>query len=139
MTEFQDFRKKYNSFDWEYYGSNYFDGDLKSLKLNKDDCWWHYLTIGKEKKYIFFDIKDKEERIKKNENFDWEEYQLKYDIDKETYPKQYHLWWHYVNIGEPNNYLYFSKSDHYDNKKKNLILIGNFMFINIHIYLIYQK
>ena len=118
MSEFQDFRKKYNSFDWEYYGSNYFDGDFKSLKLNKDDCWWHYLTIGKEKNYVFFDLKDKEERIKKNENFDWEEYQLNYDIDKEIYPTQYHLWWHYINIGEPQHYLYFNKNDNYENKKK---------------------
>ena len=118
MSEFQDFRKKYNSFDWEYYGSNYFDSDLKSLQLNKDDCWWHYLTQGKEKNYMFFDLKDKEERIKKNENFDWEEYQLNYDIDKETYPTQFHLWWHYINIGESQCYLYFNKNDNYDNKKK---------------------
>ena len=117
MTEFQDLRKKYNSFDWDYYGSNYIDDEMKSLKLNKDDCWWHYLTIGQEKKFILFDVKDKEEREKKNKDFDWEEYQITYDICKETYPTQYHIWWHYVNIGEPNSYLYFGKNNNYDNKK----------------------
>lgn len=118
MTGFQDFRQKYNSFDWEYYGSNYFDDEMKSLKLTKDDCWWHFLTIGQEKQYLFFDVKDKEERNKKNEDFDWEEYQLNYDLSKETYPTRFHLWWHYVNVGQPQGYLYFSKTDNYEGKKK---------------------
>ena len=53
MSEFEDLRKKYNSFDWEYYGSNYIDDEMKSLKLNKNDCWWHFLTIGRKKKVYF--------------------------------------------------------------------------------------
>lgn len=120
MSDFLELRKKYKSFDWEYYSSNYFEDQQKKLNLNKDDCWWHYLTIGMEKNYIFFDIKDKELRSAKSLDFDWEAYTINYDIDKNIYPTKYHIWWHYINIGEPANYLFFSVKKKFEmNKLKN--------------------
>mgnify|MGYP001104510000 CR=1 FL=1 len=120
MSKFLDIRKKYDSFDWEYYSSNYFEDDRKKYSLNKEDCWWHYLTIGKEKNYLYFDIKDSDIRNIKCSDFDWEEYAENYEIDQSIYPTKYHLWWHYVNIGEPNEYIFFSKKRKYDlDKQKN--------------------
>lgn len=120
MDDFQSLRKKYNSFDWEFYSSNYFDDEKNKLSLKKDDCWWHYLTIGLKENFLYFDIKDAKEREKESEDFDWESYRENYELDKIIFSTKYHVLWHWVNIGKINGFLYFSLNNQYEsNKQKN--------------------
>ena len=120
MDDFQSLRKKYNSFDWEFYSSNYFDDEKNKLSLKKDDCWWHYLTIGLKENFLYFDINDSKEREKEAEDFDWESYSENYNLDKNVFSTKYHVLWHWVNIGKINGFLYFSLKNQYEiNKQKN--------------------
>lgn len=120
MDDFRSLRKKYNSFDWEFYSSNYFDEDKNRLSLNKDDCWWHYLTIGLKEKFLFFDIKDSMQREEEADDLDWETYRSNYNLDENVFSSKYHVLWHWENIGKINGFLYFSLKNQYEsNKLKN--------------------
>ena len=41
-------------------------------------------------------------------NFDWESYKKYYPaLCNQGYSTRDEFWWHYINIGEPNGYIYF--------------------------------
>lgn len=44
-------------------------------------------------------------------DFDWQLYSELYPYLKEKYVSQYGLWWHYVNIGETNEYIFTDKKN----------------------------
>ena len=107
--------EKINDFDWELYLINY--PDLKSHFGNKDKAWWHYINIGKKQDFIYFDIHKRNEYYNGHNNFDWELYLINYPDLKSDFDNKDKAWWHYINIGKKQDFIYFDIQDKF---KKNL-------------------
>ena len=102
------------NFDFDLYIDNY------NLKENGgydtfNKAWWHYVNIGQKNKYIYFDIKKREEYEIQRTNFDDVKYINSYFfLKKINYNTPDKLWWHYLNIGKKGGLFYFDKRE---NKK----------------------
>jgi glycosyltransferase involved in cell wall biosynthesis len=58
MIYFSPNKKSYFHFDWESYKKNYYILSTQGYST-KDEFWWHYVHIGEQSGFIYFDIKNK--------------------------------------------------------------------------------
>lgn len=74
----------------------------------------------------------------KNKNyleFDWESYSKYYShLKKEGYSSQEQFWWHYINIGEANEYRFFNLKERY-NMKENESLFDEILYAEYYHFL----
>ena len=105
IHKYDEYNINFQNFDWELYLTNY--PDLKSHYDNKDKTWWHFINIGEKNDYIYFDIRKRDEYYRNYNNFDWELYLNNYPDLKSHYDNKDKTWWHFINIGEKKNYIYF--------------------------------
>jgi len=112
-----EYYSEYKNFDWELYLTNY--PDLKCHYDNKDKTWWHFINIGKKNDYIYFDIHKRDEYYRNYNNFDWELYLTNYPDLKSHYDNKDKTWWHFINIGEKNDYIYFDVKFKFNQLFKN--------------------
>jgi len=116
VNKYQYFLDKYTDFDWELYLENY--SDLKIMFDTKDKAWWHYINVGEKEEYIYFDISKREYYYNIRNTFDWEFYLINYPDLKIGYNSHDKAWWHYINIGEKEGFVYFGIQQHEENMKK---------------------
>lgn len=57
MIFFSPNKKSYFHFDWENYKRYYYNLSLQGYST-KDEFWWHYVHIGEQNGFIYFDIKN---------------------------------------------------------------------------------
>ena len=111
-----DLIKFYNTFDWEMYIDNY--PHLKNDYESHCKAWWHYINIGKKEGYMYFDISQREDFSNQKNAFDWVMYIDNYPHLKNDFEGHDKAWWHYINIGKKDGYMYF---DIIDNKWKKIL------------------
>jgi glycosyltransferase involved in cell wall biosynthesis len=115
INQREERKQKFNSFDWEMYVYNY--PHLKDFD-NVHKAWWHFINIGEKEGYIYFDINQREERKQKFNSFDWDFYTDIYPDLKQKFDNKHKAWWHFINIGEKEGYVYFDINQHEENMKK---------------------
>ncbi len=117
----EDIFLKYKFFDYEMYIDNYCLRDNGGYD-DKNKAWTHYLLYGESQELIFFDITNKGKYETMKNNFDYELYIANYNlIENGGYDNFDKAWWHYVNIGERNKYIYFdiNKREEYNVQRNN--------------------
>ena len=112
MTITSKHGKEFTDFNWILYSSFY--PSLKSEGYTtKDELWWHYINIGEQSGYVYFDINDSLHYLETYDKFDNETYitfiKKKYKINliKDGPQTKDNLWWHYITSG---NYHLFPSS-----------------------------
>ena len=106
MILFSANNKSYYDFNWEMYKKHYPFLQQKGF-ITKEHLWWHYINVGEKEGYIFFPLNYQENKTQKN--FDWEMYNTRYPfLQQQGFVTKEHLWWHYLNVGEKDGFLYFN-------------------------------
>ena len=102
--------KNYADFDWQSY-SKYYSYLKKEGFYSKDHFWWHYVTLGEQSNYRFFDLKERKNTQENNLLFDETLYAEYYPflINYGLITKE-QLWQHYIEKGINEGYIYFNKS-----------------------------
>lgn len=117
MILFSKQNNNYYDFDWELYFKFYPELANQGY-IYKDHLWWHYVNIGEDSGYNFYNLQKRKEFFEKYNTFDEIVYSKNYTYLKcEGFVSKEDLWWHYQNNGERNGYKYFQIKD----RRQNLI------------------
>jgi hypothetical protein len=101
--------KQYINFNWKLYASVY--PLLTTNGFNTyDELWWHFVNIGEESGYIYFDVNDYDTYLERYKYFNCEKYitfiKNKDDINliDNGFKTKEDLWWHYITTNKYQNY-----------------------------------
>lgn len=101
--------KEYTHFNWQLY--LYFYPELNKSGYNtQDEVWWHFVNIGEQNGYVYFDINDYNNYLYRYSIFNYENYitfiqnKDKIDLINIGFKTKEELWWHYVTTNNYNNY-----------------------------------
>ena len=83
---------------------------LKNEFDTKHKTWLHFTNIGEKEGYIYFDVNQRDENMKKFNLFDWQMYIDNYPHLKNEFDTKHKTWLHFTNIGEKEGYKYFDNN-----------------------------
>jgi glycosyltransferase involved in cell wall biosynthesis len=101
--------KEYIHFNWKLYLKFYSELNKLGYKT-QDELWWHFVNIGEQSGYIYFDISDYNTYLQRYNDFNCEKYitfikeKDKIDLNNNGYKMKEEIWWHYVTTNNYNNF-----------------------------------